>query len=725
MVKDNFKRKNWSVKRRNRTVKRRNRSVKRRNQLVKRRNQSVKRRNQSVKRRNQSVKRKKTRSKQFYHGGNLLYLLGLNYNAESSDIMKAYKKKILTAHTDKGGSGDLVSDLKNALNDFKENGELVKYERRVMEEEEAVESFHKRYGATYREGIRKNTAEAEAAAAAAKAEAEAAAAAAKAMENLQEMARGDPEPLNVIDNGMAQKYDTLEKAAVAAMKIPESVGLWMSNLGKYYILREGNVRKWAPGIPNGTVEKVWRITSEDHLKIQIEAKAMKNLKEMARGDEPLNVIDNGMAQEYDTLKTAAVAAMKIPESVGLWKRYRGKYYILREGEGHYLRLQEDRAEIDAMSVKQLRERITAHGMSYADCVEKSDLRERAWEAIQQQARGRVRKWAPGIPNRTVERVWRIISEDRLKRGRDIKRKKAQKAVKFPINCPQYWKDETECELRQCKYHWDGRYIKAVSKQDKANADMYHSERHNEWISVRKGAGTHIRDGECLPPEWVGSTVPGYGNTPDSFVTVTETEEERWGKPTPISPEEKAARRKLDEEIDTDREISNALKFDNSLKNEYLIMLMFNKQGISELLNTDEDYKDLQPDPLSENILDYPDIYGLTPLMWAVLLNSLDYVKLLISKGANINYMSNGPAKLVLDADKRGKKSEVQLQEADKALTVLNRSDLFKLFEIGSLIGLIERDIKEMYGLRALEIAIDKQYTEVIDYLISNGAYRDE
>jgi ankyrin repeat protein len=295
------------------------------------------------------------------------------------------------------------------------------------------------------------------------------------------------------------------------------------------------------------------------------------------------------------------------------------------------------------------------------------------------------------------------------------------------DCTIYWNDKTNCIKRGCKYHWkpgDG-----VAKDSKG--DLVYDSWDKLWYDVAKGNGTHIRDGECLPPQWVGSTVPGYGTTSASDDTVTQTAEERWGTPTPISPEEqeqldaeKASRKQLSKKINTDFEIAKALNFDNGLKNEGLIIKMFNQEDISDLL-LNEDYKDLQPDPLSENILDYPDIYGLTPLMWAVLLNRLDYVKLLISKGANINYMSSGPSKLLLDADKQGKKSKEEMQKADQALTVLSRSELFKLFEINGLTVLIDIDIKDIYGLRALQIAIDKRFAEVNEYLISKGAYRDD
>jgi hypothetical protein len=66
-----------------------------------------------------------------------------------------------------------------------------------------------------------------------------------------------------------------------------------------------------------------------------------------------------------------------------------------------------------------------------------------------------------------------------------------------------------------------------------------------------------------------------------------------------------------------------------------------------------------------------------------------------------------------------------LQKADQALTVLSRSELFKIFEINGLTVLIDIDIKDIYGLRALQIAIDKRFAEVNEYLISKGAYRDD
>jgi hypothetical protein len=47
----------------------------------------------------------------------------------------------------------------------------------------------------------------------------------------------------------------------------------------------------------------------------------------------------------------------------------------------------DRTDVDGLSVKQLRECIAAHGMSFADCLEKAELRERAWEAMQHAAAG--------------------------------------------------------------------------------------------------------------------------------------------------------------------------------------------------------------------------------------------------------------------------------------------------------------------------------------------------
>eukprot|EP01043_Picozoa_sp_COSAG02_P068690 COSAG02_NODE_11497_length_1712_cov_44.106014_1_plen_403_part_01 len=43
----------------------------------------------------------------------------------------------------------------------------------------------------------------------------------------------------------------------------------------------------------------------------------------------------------------------------------------------------ERKDIDGLSVAQLRECIVANGLSHADCLEKDDLRERAWEAMQQ------------------------------------------------------------------------------------------------------------------------------------------------------------------------------------------------------------------------------------------------------------------------------------------------------------------------------------------------------
>eukprot|EP01043_Picozoa_sp_COSAG02_P024369 COSAG02_NODE_1329_length_13218_cov_16.986432_5_plen_60_part_00 len=43
----------------------------------------------------------------------------------------------------------------------------------------------------------------------------------------------------------------------------------------------------------------------------------------------------------------------------------------------------ERNDVDRLSVAQLRKCIAANGLSYVDCIEKGDLRERAWEAIQQ------------------------------------------------------------------------------------------------------------------------------------------------------------------------------------------------------------------------------------------------------------------------------------------------------------------------------------------------------
>ncbi len=43
----------------------------------------------------------------------------------------------------------------------------------------------------------------------------------------------------------------------------------------------------------------------------------------------------------------------------------------------------ERKDLDGLSVAQLRECIATNGLSHADCLEKGDLRERAWEAIQQ------------------------------------------------------------------------------------------------------------------------------------------------------------------------------------------------------------------------------------------------------------------------------------------------------------------------------------------------------
>jgi predicted nicotinamide N-methyase len=47
----------------------------------------------------------------------------------------------------------------------------------------------------------------------------------------------------------------------------------------------------------------------------------------------------------------------------------------------------DREQLSGMSVKELRACIAEAGLSFADCLEKSDLRERAWEAMRQSSGG--------------------------------------------------------------------------------------------------------------------------------------------------------------------------------------------------------------------------------------------------------------------------------------------------------------------------------------------------